>query len=436
MPVRALVLLVVLAVSIVPALGEEYGYFADDDFIDTEYDTDEYGTGAYVDNPYDRYDTEVDPQYDRDTHRVDDYVHVKHVASGRSRPARVAHDTPSGLTAPSELTMPGELAEPIDPEYEELPLESYEDFGSSCDNCVGDDLCNDCQADCDSCAYGCGGLSAGAEMTILNFHPDEDADEGLFGLDDDFNYEVAPRVWIGYEGSNDWGIRGRYWQYDAELNNSLYVETGETFVLANICQELDVYTVDIEITRRFCLGRTAMRSSIGARNGAIRRGSSYGLGIIDDDGADEDATSLIADLIRVFDGTGLTFAFEANRPLLGTRLEAVVNARGSALWGDNEYTAIAQGAEAVPDGAGNLDVELMTQDFGGEEHDTMWIGELQAGLQWTQPYQCFGGGVLFVRSVFEAQWWAQPNIDIEDLGTRPSERLAFYGMSVSAGFSH
>ncbi|MEZ6072418.1 MAG: hypothetical protein R3C10_19690 [Pirellulales bacterium] len=463
MPVRALTLLAVLAIST--------AWVAADEYEDLPYLAGDEAYAAY-DEPFDDSDdttyatakTRRGVQHlrsdDGETHRFEDYVHIQYVEPSKprntrpvrpvhsERPARMTHFSANQSITASDEEMPIQPGERVYSDYEEVPLQVYEDFGS-CDSCAGDDICSDCQAacgSCNSCNAGCGGcggcnsccggLSAGAEMTILNFHPDGGRGSDLFGIDGDYNHNVAPRVWLGYEGASGWGVRGRFWQYDTGSNNTFFVDTDERFVLGNVCNTLNTYMIDLELTKRFCLGRTRMRTSIGARNGAIRRRTVYGLGIIDDDGSDEDATALIADAIRVFDGTGLTFAFEANRPLFGTQLEAVVNARGSALWGDNKQSVLAKGAEALPDGMGNLDVNVMTQEFHGDESDTMWIGELQAGLQWTQPYQCFGGGVMFVRSVFEAQWWAQPNLEVGDFGTIPTEHLAFYGVSVAAGFSY
>ena len=123
MSVRALLLFAVLAVSIVPALGEELGYYADDDLTDTDYGSDEYGDTDYV-----RSVKDVDQQDGRDTHRFEDFVHIEHGGADRSRRAQVAHYTASELTTPSERNMPGELVEPIDPEYEELPYDEESKF--------------------------------------------------------------------------------------------------------------------------------------------------------------------------------------------------------------------------------------------------------------------------------------------------------------------
>jgi hypothetical protein len=101
------------------------------------------------------------------------------------------------------------------------------------------------------------------------------------------------------------------------------------------------------------------------------------------------------------------------------------------LWGENDFLIAAHVAEAEPVGDEQLDVELDSQQIYDSENDSLWIGELQLGLQWAQPYQCFGGGVMFVRSVFEAQWWAHPSFSGGD-----SEDLAFYGLAFGAGFSH
>ena len=91
--------------------------------------------------------------------------------------------------------------------------------GSSDCGALGGDSCG-----CDSCpldgsaCYRPYGLYAGVEATYLraNYYT-----LSTGGDSNGFGYNAAPRLWLGWQTRSGWGIRGRYWDFDANKQQSV-----------------------------------------------------------------------------------------------------------------------------------------------------------------------------------------------------------------------
>jgi hypothetical protein len=295
-----------------------------------------------------------------------------------------------------------------------------------------------CDSDFGDCASRCTpwGLAAGVEATYLK--PDFDDSDSGFGPSN-FDYEAAPRIWVQWQNQSGWGIRGRYWHLDAEQQFGRTLDFGDTLAAQTSFEDLDVYAVDLELTRAFSRGKTRGWASLGARHGRLRRDLTQQLTIFDlAGGGGDDATAILQQVERRLEGTGITMALDMRRPFGQSRFAAICNLRGSVIWGANEFTVSDTVIEVVPVGAGDLDLNDFQQiQLRGSKNSGMWIGEIQVGGEWNTPLgDSVGGGNAFVRALYEAQWWNLPGVSTGDMGPNsPNQDYFFHGITAAVGFT-
>ncbi len=289
---------------------------------------------------------------------------------------------------------------------------------------------------CDGCGFGGPyGWAVGIEATYLK--PDFQQSNDAFDPPNEFGYEAAPRVWAEYLMLNGWGVRGAYWSYDAEQEGSRVFQDVATLGAQNYSDRLDLYAIDLELTRRFSIRRSEFWWSLGARNGRLRRGLNQQLSIFDlEGGGGDDATFVLQKAARDFNGTGLTTNIGLRRPLGSSRLALVSNFRNSVLWGGNDLNYKLTLGEVIPVGAGDLNLnDLTTVNHGGNNSQAMWIGEFQVGGEWSCPLGgTTDGGWAFARLMFEGQWWKVPGV--AGFGGGPSTNAQMYdfiGVTAAAG---
>ncbi|MCI0358578.1 MAG: hypothetical protein L0211_08850 [Planctomycetaceae bacterium] len=283
-------------------------------------------------------------------------------------------------------------------------------------------------ADC--CCTRCG-FEAAVEGTFLQ----PDVGRGFFTLGSaDYDFEPAPRFWVGSTFENDWGWRVRYWDFDAEADASESSLEPDLAISLSGDEFLSALAVDVEVTRRLRLERWCLTGSLGVRSAEIERSDVFNIRLVDL--VSDTATVSITDVLRSFEGTGVTFAAEGRRPLGASRVAAILNARGSVLWGSNRAAINAEQFQFAPDGLGNIVlINQQTAAADGEEDDTLWIGEFQAGLEWSQPLDSFGDSILFIRGAFELQGWSYGGIVLPaPFGQTQDETVDFIGGTVTVGF--
>jgi len=298
--------------------------------------------------------------------------------------------------------------------------------------------CDTCGAD--NCGCRSGGNYAGIEATFLATNLTNNRvffDDTFGGLSSDarfdYGFEAAPRVWVGREASNGWGIRGRYWQFDTEAHETLIdaLDPINNDVDGGLFQSsVEAYTVDLEVTRRMQRRCWDLLGSLGVRHGAIsHRYLGQELDVSDTDIDDND----IFALGRRIDGTGISGGVVGRRPVGSGNLTLFWSMRGSALWGDNKVSVL------------EVDVDDDDGDVGAADNrnnDMLYIGEAQLGLEVTHDVQCLAGARVFLRSAFEYQIWDLPTSTISgtSLDTDPAvvDSLGqgdanLYGVAFSAG---
>ncbi|HZZ72911.1 MAG TPA: hypothetical protein VFE24_11720 [Pirellulales bacterium] len=275
--------------------------------------------------------------------------------------------------------------------------------------------------------------AAGVEATFLvpQFRDFRDPNPGIAGRDllDLDRFDAAPRVWLGFENDCGNGIRARFWDIQGSDGFGKILDPGVfTFTTATADQEFELYTIDLEYTRRFALPDCwCCVGGIGPRFASINR----------HEGFSEFAEGQYAAFTSAnmdYQGTGLTFSLEGRRPIGDWGLAAVLNGRGSILWGRSRQ----QGESFLETGT-SAGYQLVIAD----EPSTAWILELQAGLEWTKDIACFKGTV-FARCLFEYQNWNvnEPTYSLlQNLnGTTLlldslSPDVQLYGITFAVGFS-
>jgi len=213
----------------------------------------------------------------------------------------------------------------------------------------------DCGTVIDDCCHTAGWVGS-AEMTFLK----PTHGEGGFG---NYDYQPAPRVAVGYQRTDGLGLRGRWFEYN---NNNI---GGPGFI-----DDVEMMTLDLEVTDTFTLGSKWHGVLAGGVRYAEYR-EEYGAptSFLDQNGS-----------------IGPVIGVEAFRPL-GDRLALYGLIRDSILFSEEVVQGFGAGATFRDD------------DY------TFNVLELQVGGEWRRPL-C-GTGYFFVRSAFEAQFWASVSDD-------------------------
>lgn len=260
---------------------------------------------------------------------------------------------------------------------------------------------------------------------------------------DDMGLEMmtfAPRVWLGVQGDNGWGVVGRFWYLndtqrasdDIALGSGLYEFEGEN--------RLKQYTLDFEVTRSFEWGSWLMDGSFGVRYASIEYNAALNEGAI----LSGSLISAAAESDRAFNGTGITFALGGRRAWRkNSSIHWIWNARGSAIFGTARYATSA--VTETLDGSGwSLAGDAETARF----NDTLFIGEIQGGVQWEHALQTLPASAFF-RVVCEYQYWGGVNnenisagiIDVTPSGDAAAVasargmNLDLIGLSIGAGLT-
>jgi hypothetical protein len=167
------------------------------------------------------------------------------------------------------------------------------------------------------------------------------------------------------------------------------------------CSSLEAYTIDLELTRRFCLNDCAMQAAVGVRHAEIEHSESlWALA-----NADEGLLTGFARANRLSRGTGLMFGLYGRKPVFPCScVHWFYNARWSALWGPTQ-TAVETFASVqtiadpnISGSAASVNAAYTNVD------DTLFIGEIQLGLEWDYCLQCVPANAFF-RAALEYQRW-------------------------------
>jgi hypothetical protein len=283
----------------------------------------------------------------------------------------------------------------------------------------------------------------GVEATFLN--PDLNSDGVSFAIEEiaEDRFDVcesqdtdvdslymSPRIWLGIQGCC-WGGNIRYWhlqasegQYDpsiGEFGTWNDYDCGRPDLGFFSCNRLEAYTIDLEITRRFCVHDCWMQAALGVRHAEIQNNESItGLAI-----TNEGMLNGFARANRLSRGTGLMMGLYGRKPIFPCScVHWFYNARLSTLWGPTQtsvetFAAVNASDEDFVASAGSVNGAYTTVD------DTLFIGEVQLGLEWDYALCCLPANAFF-RLAIEYQRW--------DGGQGSSAANSFAGIAIDTGF--
>jgi len=322
--------------------------------------------------------------------------------------------------------LPGEEAF-VKPASHENKMNIYDvscsDEVLGCDSCAAGscgDTCGSCDLGC-GCDSGCGdccGLTfvGGVEATFLAPIRSGDTDFVRYDLvnsvnnqfttgDDNVSIVPAPRLWLGFVNCYGWGAQVRYWELnDNALRNDPFVPyttfptlSGDTLGYSSV-NSLQMYTLDLEVTKNFCVGCWDMQAGFGYRHAALESADTVAFQSVIAHGGGNNFYSATGSSLLNFEGDGLTFALSGSRPTCHC-FELFWSARGSILFG-TATSSSSTSAQAIGPGfsAGSSNIAI------GEVDDELFIGEVQLGAQWTHGLPC-ANALFFFRGAFEYQYW-------------------------------
>ncbi len=273
--------------------------------------------------------------------------------------------------------------------------------GSATQSCGGQAGCLACDdpssngagfngiASCDICP----GLVGGVEAAILRPRPGMSlADFAILGLNavpyHENQYEVTPRIWLGYVSESGLGARIRYWTFDEGLAQ----DAGHFHGRRRDSRRLRNARVPTRSTSRrpqeIQWGRWGMNVGGGLRYGSV---------------VQELSTQIIYPAIPEnetlnqtgsFFGVGPTLFAEFHRPIGESGLALVANLRGSLLFG-TETNALTE--------TDNLAVPPATTPYLAKQDLAVGIAEIQMGLEWSRSLS--QGRRLFAQALWEGQIW-------------------------------
>jgi hypothetical protein len=255
--------------------------------------------------------------------------------------------------------------------------------------------------------------SGGASIEVEESEPDPFPDryDLCSTLTDDVDsVYVAPRIWLGVQGCA-WGANLRYWHLQASegsfdpsiggLGTWDDFDCGQPDLGFMSCSSLEAYTVDLELTRRFCYHGCAMQASAGVRHAEIEHNEAlFAL-------ANTEAGwhTGFARANRLSRGTGVQLGLYGRKPVFPCScVHWFYNARGSALWGPTQTsveTFASVSTNAIPGAQG--DAASLNGAYTNVD-DTLIIGEIQLGLEWEYALRCIPANAFF-RAAFEYQRW-------------------------------
>lgn len=248
------------------------------------------------------------------------------------------------------------------------------------------------------------------------------------GTDDIDDLYVAPRLWLGVQGCL-WGVNARYWHMRA--NEGSFDPTlgtdgswdgpncGQQDFGFNSCNDFEAYTVDLEVTRRVCLHDCWMQFALGVRHAEIEHNAALSAAAL----ADDSVLFGFANAHRQSRGTGLLLGWYGRKPIFPCScVNWFYNFRWSALWGPTE-TAAETGVLTTLTSS-DPDAVASAGSVNGAStvaNDTMFIGEIQLGLEWDYALRCLPANA-FCRLAVEYQRWSS--------GTGYSQSNSFAGSGI------
>ena len=217
------------------------------------------------------------------------------------------------------------------------------------------------------------------------------------------DWAYAPRVWLGAQLTDRWGVRARYWRLnDADTHPPEITPgttpTGTNFATISVTDHVQAWTTDIEAVRSAQWGKWKADGFVGARHASFATDSDLlAFGVF----TTGNFVNITLQNSCGFDGTGVTYGGSLRRPILGSNLYAFGSVRGSNLAGFSNSLGRSVGTVADSPSAPLVGAATVTRNHAVA---TMAIFELQAGLQFEWAFQKIPANGFF-RVAYEIQNW-------------------------------
>jgi hypothetical protein len=209
----------------------------------------------------------------------------------------------------------------------------------------------------------------------------------------------SPRISFGWQG-DCWGFQVQYFQLHqndpAGLGNGNGNGAGDVEGAAFRAEKLDLLA-----TRLFCYRQTQLQWNGGVCYGQFDQTATL-MGLAP--GGSDYFTSWSRAKLE-FHGVGLTSGLTALRPIGSKNLNFFCKVQTSLLWSnqdfdDSEVRVTYGGTTAASDATAQANTDL-------------FIGEVEAGLQWMAPLKCVPADAFF-RVAFDYQYWTTGGIQPVD----------------------
>ena len=246
----------------------------------------------------------------------------------------------------------------------------------------------------------------------------------------DYDLEITPRVFLGWQHGDGVGMRASWWQFDnaaavasasppangfGEITHpqfgSVDISTVDPTDVFSATSELNVYAIDLELTKQALFCSWDLDIGCGVRYAFAEQ--RYQSQVRDDDNVLRGQI----DYRQSLEGIGPTISLGAVRPLT-CKLSVFGKARGSVLFGDGESSLNA---------GEDLDLNnSFTTTQATNRDDLLSIAEAQIGFMW----QGDEGGTVrpFLTVAMEGQVWNGAGNATSEDGT-----LGFFGLNLGGG---
>jgi hypothetical protein len=161
-------------------------------------------------------------------------------------------------------------------------------------------------------------------LLFFRYHRADGAREGVLPNEfNEFDFEITPRITVGWVNCDGLGVRVRFWEFDhcAQVAgpDPLIIDEG-TFSLC-----VDTYTLDFEVFDTFCLNRNwDLELAAGIRYNEFLETM-----------ADDEGFGLVENRLNSFSGIGVVASAELRR-LVGCNGAVFARARASILMDDKD----------------------------------------------------------------------------------------------------
>jgi len=217
---------------------------------------------------------------------------------------------------------------------------------------------------------------------------------------------ITPRLWVGYQGER-WGIMARYWRMnEASGIDAPFIVDEQTIISnpgVNMYNRFKAETIDLEATRFFCLGASRNVVSFGVRYAELKQRDC--LAVFEAVEGEGLYTGYAASG-QQFSGVGFTMGLTGLKPIGCKNAHIFYGLRGSVLW-DDDARNFAETAAGFYDGENYA--YGVNGAYGAGCDATMFIGEVQLGIQWNYALCCHCADA-FLRFAVEYQYWDTNNM--------------------------